>query len=81
MKYAPAAFLLASIALPAAAQAPAPPMPPQQELVIRLPVAAWNTVLQGLLELPMKTAQPIVQSIQDQAKTQMEPPKADNAKK
>lgn len=53
-------------ALPAVAQT-AP-----QEITIHLPPAAWNTVIQGLAELPMKTAFPVVQAIQEQAKAQTE---------
>lgn len=52
-----------------------PPVPasPEQELTIRLPVSAWNVVVAGLMELPMKLSQPVLLQLETQAKTQMTP--------
>ncbi len=55
-------------------RAQTPPPQPNPMIDIKLPSATWNTVLQGLAELPLKTALPIVQDILNQAAPQMKPP-------
>ena len=47
--------------------------PPAQVVTITLPAADWNVVLQGLGELPLKTAMPVLQNIQQQAAPQVAP--------
>lgn len=55
------------------AQVPAPPA--EQVITIAMPASEWNTVLQGLGELPLKVSFALVQNIQKQAQDQMKPKK------
>lgn len=65
-------YILAVICILAfAGSARADDVPTSQEITIKLPVQSWNVVLQALGELPMKTAYPLMQAIQEQAKTQV----------
>ena len=61
-----AALLLSTSAL---AQT-APSTAPEQQLTIKLPVSAWNTIIQGLQCLPNT----MIADIQNQAKSQLPPP-------
>lgn len=70
-------ILAAAVLIPGAAyaQAPAPKV-----ITIALPEASWQIVLNGLGELPMKTALPIFQDIQAQALPQLKQPEIEPKK-
>lgn len=65
---------LAAVALDAVAAEPTQPAVSEQTVTIKLPVSSWNIVLQGLGELQLKTAIPVLQDIQAQSAPQLKPP-------
>lgn len=68
MKALVVACILFSGCTSARAQVPTPPDP---IVTIALPSSQWNTVLQGLGELPLKASFALVQNIQNQAAAQL----------
>lgn len=47
--------------------------PPPAQVTIKLSVADWQTVINGLGELKTKDAMPVIEQIQAQAKDQINP--------
>ncbi len=63
-----------------AAETPGPagvsPSPADPVILVHLPTSSWNVVLQGLGELPLKLALPVLNEIQAQAAKQNQAPEA-----
>lgn len=51
-------------------------LPPQQgkTITIVLPVSSWNTVVKGLSKLPFEESAEVINTIQEQASRQLNPP-------
>lgn len=47
---------------------------PEKQITVTMPIASWNVVLQGLGELQLKTAIPVLTDIQAQSAPQLAPP-------
>lgn len=79
----PFGYFIAASLLSAASAHAADLLPGQAEqtVTIKLPVADWNIVLQGLGELPLKTSYGVLQNIQAQSAPQLKPPVPEPLKK
>ncbi len=53
---------------------------PPQQVTVKLSVEDWQTVMNGLNELKVREAMPVIDRIQAQARDQLNPPKDEKKK-
>lgn len=76
-----AAAILAHWIVPADAQTPPSPPPPDKKVSITLTVEQWNAVLQALGSQPYERVQPLITEMQTQAAPQIAAPPTPPEKK